>query len=377
MEDIREMEQFVKSDLLSALLLSASMPGLLRFLWIRQSIRFFSDFSRKKTLLILLSFFLMTIMFPSTAFAEKETEGVVKESLADPGLQNSPGMIDRTQERISSGVLNTARKIDSFFKEDNYQTEENTSSLRIRLDTVVTEGEGAEFSINPTLRLVLPYTEKRLHLEIMSSADRNLDILYEKTPMALKQFDQTRKESPTATLRYFFSSRDNQSISMVAGTRSDDGNLEFYIGPRYRGTFIYNLWSFQFIEWLRWTSDEGIESHTVFDADRALTKTLLMRIRLFGDWLNSKDEFSHGIRFLLFQPINNNRALAYEWNNLLTNQPNHRIEEINFRVKYRQQFLRDWLFFEMAPQIAFPMDRDFKATPGFLFRVEIYFGFQE
>lgn len=339
--------------------------------------RFFPDFFRKKALLILLSFFLTTIVIPSTAFAEKETDGVVEQSRADHGLQDSPGVIDRTQEKISAGVLNTAKRIDSFFKEDTYLAEENTSSLRIRLDTVVTDGEGAEFSINPTLRLVLPHTENRLHLEIMSSADRNFDTLYEKTPMALKQFDQTKKESPTATLRYFFRARDNQSISMVAGTRFDDGNLVFYTGPRYRGTFVYEIWTFQFIEWLRWTSDDGMESNTVFDVDRALTETLLMRTRLFGDWLNSKNEFSHGIRFLLFQAISNSSALAYEWNNLLTNRPNYRVEEINFRVKYRQQFLRDWLFFEMAPQIAFPADRDFKATPGFLFRVEIYFGFQK
>jgi len=362
------------------LLPSKPMPifwGFCRGGWV---IRVFPTFFSRKGAVCILAFFCLTAVmleFPVRAFADEDTDGFSEEPLAEPVLQNSVGVFDRTQERISAGVVNSAKKIDSFFKEETYLVEENTSSLRIRLDTVVTEGEGAEFSINPTLRLVLPYTEKKLHLEIMSSADRNLDILYEKTPMALKQFDQTKKESPTATLRYFFRARDDQSISMVAGTRSDDGNLEFYVGPRYRGTFAYQLWSFQFIEWLRWTSDDGIESITVFDADRALTETLLMRIRLFGDWFNSKDEFSHGIRFLLFQPISNNRALAYEWNNLLTTRPNHRIDEINFRVKYRQRFLRDWLFFEMAPQIAFPADRDFKATPGFLFRVEIFFGFQE
>jgi hypothetical protein len=100
MEDIREIEHFVKSDLLSALLLSASMPGFLWFFRIRQSIRFFSDFFRKKALLILLSFFLMTIMFPSTVFAEKEKEVAVEESLAFPAdldFKATPGFLFRVE----------------------------------------------------------------------------------------------------------------------------------------------------------------------------------------------------------------------------------------------------------------------------------------
>jgi len=340
---------------------------------------YFSVFFRMDVLCVLAVFCQIVLMMviPATAFADEEADGFSEKPLSGSAFQNSAGVIDRARERISAGVVTSAEKIDSFFKEDTYLVEENTSSLRIRLDTVVTDGQDAEFSINPTLRLVLPYTEKRLHLEIMSSADRDLDILYEKTPIALKQFDQTRKESPTATLRYFFTARDDRSISMVTGTRSDDGLLAFYVGPRYRAAIEYCSWRFQFIEWLRWTSDDGIESNTLFDMDLAVTEHFLLRTRLFGDWRNSKDDFFHGIRFLLFQPISKNRALGYEWNNLLTNRPNHRIEEINFRVKYRQRFLRDWLFLELAPQIAFPAVRDFEATPGFLFRVEIYFGLSE
>jgi hypothetical protein len=342
-----------------------------------KDIRCFTVFPRKSPLRALFLFFLMTAILPAAAFADEKNNGASAVTHPEPMLRNSDTLIDRTRKQISTGVVASAKKIDAFFKEDTYQAEENTTSLRIRLDTILIEGGGTDFSINPALKLALPYTEKKMHLEIMSTADRNLDILYEKTPLALKQFDQTKKESPTATLRYFFSITDQESISMVAGTRSDDGRLAFYIGPRYRATFAHRFWSFQFIEWLRWTSDDGMESNTVFDSDLSLTKKLLLRMRLYGDWRSSKDDFYHGIRFLLFQPISSNRAMGYEWNNLLTNRPNHRIEEINFQVKYRQRFLREWIFFELAPQVAFPANRDFRATPGFLFRIEIYFGLHE
>jgi hypothetical protein len=322
-------------------------------------------------------FFLITPELTAAGFSDGRYQiagGLLERSSASRMFRNSTEMVDQAHERISIVVLASAKKIDAFFREENYQAEENTSSLRVRLDAVTTEGEGMDFSINPTLRLVLPYTEKRLHLEIMGSADRQLSAIYEKTPMVIKQFDQTRKESPSAVLRYYFSITDRESISMVAGTRSDDNILAFYLGPRYRTTFNYRFWTFEFTEWLRWTSDDGMESNTVFDTDLLLTKQYLLRMRLHGDWRNSDDEFLHGIRFILYRPFGSDRALAYEWNNLFSNRPNYHLEEVNFRIKYRQRFLRKWLFLELMPQLAFPKDRNFKSTLSYLFRVEIYFG---
>jgi hypothetical protein len=43
-------------------------------------------------------------------------------------------------------------------------------------------------------------------------------------------------------------------------------------------------------------------------------------------------------------------------------------------VRYRQRILRDWLFYEIIPQVSFPRERDFEATPGILLRLEMLFG---
>jgi hypothetical protein len=100
----------------------------------------------------------------------------------------------------------------------------------------------------------------------------------------------------------------------------------------------------------------------------------LFRTRLDADWRDDDDVVTHGIHFFVYQKLNSRRAMRYEWNNLLTTAPTHRLEEINFRVKYRQRIFREWLFDELAPQVAFPRDRDFHRTLGILFRIELYFG---
>jgi hypothetical protein len=43
-------------------------------------------------------------------------------------------------------------------------------------------------------------------------------------------------------------------------------------------------------------------------------------------------------------------------------------------VRYRQRILRDWLFYEVIPQISFPDERDRDATPAILLRLEMFFG---
>jgi len=45
-----------------------------------------------------------------------------------------------------------------------------------------------------------------------------------------------------------------------------------------------------------------------------------------------------------------------------------------FQVRYRQRFWRDWLFFEVAPQISWPRERDYEFVSGILLRFEMYFG---
>jgi hypothetical protein len=44
------------------------------------------------------------------------------------------------------------------------------------------------------------------------------------------------------------------------------------------------------------------------------------------------------------------------------------------RIRYRQNFLRKWLFYEMNPQIAMRNDEHFKPKPGIVLRIDVVFG---
>jgi hypothetical protein len=292
-------------------------------------------------------------------------------------VQKITPQMDKTQEQISRSVTSTASWFDSFFQDESYDVENNTSHLRVRMDAFQESGEGTEFNFTPRLKLVLPYLQKKFHLEIMGTADEDLEFQEERESPEDRQTSSSGKAPSSATLRYFIQTRDRFNLSLAAGAYINDGQPQFYLGPRSRVSFDFWWWEITFTQWLRWLTDDGFESESRFDFDYELMEQILFRTRLEGDWSDKDDEFVHSLRFLLYQRLSNKRVFEYEWNNIFTNRPNHRIEETNLRIRYRQRIWRDWLFAELAPQLSFPRERDFRRTPGILFRIEVFFGLQE
>jgi hypothetical protein len=330
--------------------------------------------SPKLFILEVTAILLLLIINPFTRLYASEADPSLQDLNKEPDAIHKTTSIDNAQEEISMKVASTAKWIDSFFKDESYQIENNTTNLWVRLDTFKEEGEKVKFNFNPILSLVLPYTEKKLHLEIISSTDEDLVVYNEKPPLENTQLVSSKKEPTSATLRYFFLAKDTLNLSMAAGAYVDNNQPHFYIGPRSRFSFSRYQCQVTFIEWLRWVTSGGFESETRIDTDYQLKEKLLFRTRLEGDWRSDKNEFLHSVSFLLYQKLSKNRVFGYEWNNLFTTKPTHRLEEINLRVKYRQRIWRDWLFAEIAPQVSFPRERDFYRTLGILFRIELYFG---
>ena len=66
--------------------------------------------------------------------------------------------------------------------------------------------------------------------------------------------------------------------------------------------------------------------------------------------------------------------IEYQWNTQFKTSPNHRLESSILRVRYRRNFLRKWLFYEVDPQLAFRNDEDFDPKAGITFQVDVVFG---
>lgn len=120
--------------------------------------------------------------------------------------------------------------------------------------------------------------------------------------------------------------------------------------------------------------DNGWESRTIVDFERPVFKYCLFRTTFDGSWFETLPGYYYNVDFVLYQPLKSNRTLQYELANSIRTRSNHRLDITTFRVSYRQRIWKDWLFFEVGPQVSFPRSRNFDLTPGIYFRLEAIFG---
>jgi hypothetical protein len=184
----------------------------------------------------------------------------------------------------------------------------------------------------------------------------------------------TEDRNVTTAVQYVLRATTEQNFTVRSGAQFTHGTPVLFIAPRYRFFSPINTWDFRFTQEAIWKTDTRWQVNTVFDLERQLPHDLFFRTSAGGSWIETSRGYFYGLSFSLRQPFDSKHAIDYEWNNSFQTRPVGELVEVLFRVRFRQNIWREWLFFEVAPQCRFPRDRDFIATPGILFRFEMFFG---
>lgn len=273
---------------------------------------------------------------------------------------------DRVQESISESINGAAQWIDSFFDNDRYIAEDASTKLRLRQSLFLEYGESAENQTRVNLSIRVPHTQKRLRLFVGSEDDTN------KTPDTLFNRVDNSDDTSAAGVQFFAKSTARQNLSLTAGIKLD--SQEVFVGPRYRYTVERGDWLGRFTQRLRWYTSMGWEATTRFDFDHLLSPRLFFRQTIDGRWREEDPGYQYEIRPTLIQKLHSGKAIEYQWNNLFKTSPNHSLDSSTLLLRYRRNFLRPWLFYEIDPQVAMRNDEDFDPKLGITFQVEIVFG---
>lgn len=282
--------------------------------------------------------------------------------------QEREDSIDETQKQASEYLISAATWFDAFFDDERYSAEENHTSAKLRLTTGLDRHEDFEFKTRIRWKLHLPNIDKRLNLLISANDDEDFDI--EKTAGNLNSRDDD--SNLTASLQYFLLQTKSMNISTTAGLSTN----YVYAGLRYRGKYDYGSWQGRLVSRLRYYTDDGWDSRIQYDIERQVSDTLLFRTTLDASWQEKENGIPHGVIFSLFHVIGIDRALHYEIGNYFDTRPSYGMIDIVFLLRYRQRFYRDWLVFEVAPQVSFPEEYDREFNPGIIFKLEAEFGYK-
>ena len=276
---------------------------------------------------------------------------------------------------MSESVNEAAQWVDAFFGDERFTSEEAYSRIRLTPSVFFEEGEAPKYKFRVNAAVRVPRLSKRLRLVIAdTSADDESVLIRNNFPEA----QQTEDDATAVGFQYFLRSKRKLNTSVSAGIKIGSGHIvDFFVGPRLRKTWPFEIWQIRFTERVRWYTDIGWESRTRFDFERLFSPDLFFRTTTDLRW-RKQDYNDEGFRLeagpTLTQRLDSKTAVDYQWNNVFKSKPNTRLDETALRARYRRNFLRKWLFFEINPQLAFRNDDDFRATPGIEFRVEASFG---
>jgi hypothetical protein len=147
-----------------------------------------------------------------------------------------------------------------------------------------------------------------------------------------------------------------------------------FLEPRFRQSVPLDRWLFRFTQRVIGLTDGSVRARTTFDFERELRRALFFRATADGTWIKGEHGYFYTLGPSIFQSISPRRVLVYSWGNSFVTYPSHRLEAMVLSVRYRQRIWRDWLFYEVAPQLAFPREENFDVTPGIFMRLEMMFG---
>jgi len=297
--------------------------------------------------------------------------------------------MDRAHRMITRGVCLRAVAFDRFFgdvrNEDDYQS----SFMRVRNSFVATKEDDIDLEFRPRVRarIYLPQFTEKFNLIVFddSSNGQTLSTAEEIIP---EEEQQTNRYS--AALRWVVETGSDLQLDFDVGARFDD-NIQMFLRWRFRRI----LWSndnaqLGFTNTTFWRDPVGFGNTSEFRVERTITKSVLLQ------WQNefTFSEESMGIdwtsRTTIYNQIDDDRAVSYSAGiegrsrpereiistdsiGSTTSRESEEIKNYGLSMRYRQRFLREWLFWEFEQAINWPLERNRASTPQVTFRIEVQF----
>ncbi|MFC1664490.1 hypothetical protein ACFL17_02535 [Pseudomonadota bacterium] len=288
--------------------------------------------------------------------------------------------LDKWYAKGSKFVTGGAERIDGFFADSESATfHQNNSYVRIRADTDYIQDHGGDFGLGLKLSLKLPGLGDRVRL-VMNDDDDDSDTA---TPDSENQ--------STLGLRFLGKQTNKLGLSIDLGLRIKDSDLSLYTqlnaGVKYP---LGKKWSGRTTNRLYYYTDTGFRDdfRQYFDRSFGSRQQFLLRSRTRIQYFEENvANPSWEQKFSLFHQLSSKHALAYELSaqniqgddspyeaDEILIPPQDEYNRIIFKIRYRRNIWRPWLFMELWPVVAWPEERDYETQFGARFRLEVYFG---
>lgn len=286
-------------------------------------------------------------------------------------------VLDRTHKIVSSSMYEPVAWFDNFFSDERIHDEELvTSSLRWL--TALRWEESKLFygrtSLHANVRL--PKASKKLKLIISADDEDDPTDVLPDDPVEPGFQKREDKERANVGLRYNFFNTLASKFHVGTGIKFELP-VDPYVRVRYRYTLsIRSTVQVRFTETARWRDSNGWKETSQVDFEKLFFKSLLFRWSNSAVFKDSARNFDWGSSFGLQHQLSSKNALAYDASISGVTQPDTQLVLYRIGVRFRRNFYREYLFFEIEPENAWPRNEygKYDAKTAVTFRIEVQFG---
>jgi len=278
--------------------------------------------------------------------------------------------LDPSQDVISSGVESLAKTLDEFFSEDKVFYETSGTYLRFRADTIRDAHGELHYAGNIRLKLQLPNTSKKVKLTVESDADERQDVDNEDVNDTPKKAAENTEYF--AGLQTTLGKKDKWQFKPSIGIRLSSG-VEPYLKLRIKRKFQFDKWIVHWHETPYWFDSTGTGFDSSLEANKKITERDLFRTSTYARWTNKLDYFELSHTISMIHTLSKRRAVSYFVGAYGISEPTVHATHYLIGATYRQNIHKDYLFFELIPQMEYQKINNFESEFSLLFRIEFIF----
>jgi hypothetical protein len=276
------------------------------------------------------------------------------------------------QERNASASM--SEYFSDFFKDETYLNANNQSYLRVRLGPELDQKGEDQWKASFGFNLNLPYTQDRLKLFVDEDVDADLN---DKTP-------DPNAGDASVGMKYFIP----EFI--------DDLDVDFSLGitgvnPFVRGQFQYPFdfydWRLRPVQRVRYSIEDEFEEETLMYFDRRISSSEMVRLFLKRETQTQKYGQRYSAQIAYFNTLKydvgfNSYIVLSGDSQFFKNNPDYipdgyehsGIDSYRVGIVWKEQFFREWLFYEVEPLIEW--SRVYRYDENYIFKatLELWFG---
>jgi hypothetical protein len=294
---------------------------------------------------------------------------------ADDEVPNEPSWYDSARQSVSESIDNSASWFDNFFGDPRTGLDDIDKKADATLKVTIkgfysgVEGE-SEVDVTASGSVALPRSENRLRLAFTSDADAAItgEEAVDNEPNVSRGFSRDRGGLGLAYLLY-----ENPENLFTLGT-GIKGGPEYYANGRHRYTRqLGQTTRLRVTNTLYWITDDGAGASSLLDIEHITQKQTLWRYTLFGNYNETTEGLEWSTQATWLRKLDKKTAISARLGIKGETDKPDAVTETWTTFRYRANFLRPWLFYEIEPGLSWHEKEDFDTEPTLAVRLEVLF----